>query len=74
MGHVFAFLAKFTVPDPGRQPNMQSYLLKFFVETRLRSESSELGFLAYVELKLWLKKNIFDKDTKVPWKVCYGQP
>jgi len=49
MVHIFAFFW-LKLPDPGRQPNEPLFWLKFYLETRLSSDSSELliGFLAYL--------------------------
>ena len=48
---------------PGRELNEPFFVLKFCLETRLSSESLEplIGFLAYLEPKLWLKNTLFDK-------------
>jgi len=57
MGACFRdFLDEFTWP--GCQPNGPHIWLKFFFKSRLSSESLEslIGFLAYLEPKLWLKK------------------
>jgi len=51
---------------PGRQPNEPFFLAKVFLETRLWSEFLQLliGFLAFLEPKLWLKnKNLGKKSS-----------
>jgi len=47
----------------GRQSNEPFFGLKFLLKTRLWSESPEplIGFLAYLEPKLWLKNKNWGK-------------
>ena len=61
------------LPGPGGLPNVPISWLKFFLEFRLSSESIEhlIGFIAYLEPKLWLKKTIFDKNQGVSQKVQF---
>jgi len=46
-----------SLPGPGRQLNEPFFGLSFFLESRLSSESLEpfIGFLVYLDAKLWLK-------------------
>ena len=62
-GHSFATFWP-SLPGPGRQPNGPLFWLKFFLESRLSSESLEhlIDFLAYLEPKLWLKNQNFVKN------------
>jgi len=50
----FAFFLT-TLPGTGRQPNEPIFWLKLVLETRLSCETLEplIGFLAYLEAKLW---------------------
>ena len=60
-------------PMPGRELNEPFFVLKFCLETRLSSESLEplIGFLAYLEPKLWLKNTLFDKNINFLRKVWF---
>ena len=54
-----------TLPDPGGQTNEPIFWLKVFLKTRLSSESLELlviGYLAYLEPKLWIKNKKIGKN------------
>jgi len=59
-----------SIPGPWRQPN-KLFLAQVCLETMLSSAFVEplIGFLAYLEPKLWLKNPIFDENKKVPRKV-----
>ena len=52
------------LPGSGRQTNELIFWLKVFFESRLSIGSLEplIGFLAYLEPKLWLKNRVFDKN------------
>jgi len=55
------------------QPNWPTFWLKVFMESRLSSESLEplIGFLAYLEPKLWLKNKNWKKlYTHKRWPVA----
>jgi len=46
-------------------------LVEVYLETRLSSYSLEglIGFVAYLEPKLWLRNPIFEKNKNVPRKI-----
>jgi len=54
------------LPGPGRQTNEPFFGSRFFLETRLSSESLEglIGLPEYHEPKLWLKKQEVGKNSK----------
>ena len=69
--HIFAFLAKFTW---SWAPTQGYFWTHVFLETRLKSPSLQplIGFLAYLEPKLWFKNPICDRNAKATPKVWFA--